>query len=326
MVPAPDDFDELFERFTPFLIEHGWLFSPNTVTRQIDELWDRCEGYRLMTDRDDAARRAALAEIERILLFQATNENIRAYGVWLAMKQPFMSEFSHLIENGILHYYRRDFLAAVHCLLPAVEGILRSHMSAHVKLDEPQIKGWKLKQFLRAERPTKSFPRRHRLFREALADFLDKWLWRSTWDADWLLSHLNRHYALHGVGPENYYRSADCHRLFVFLDVYSAMLTLETGIGEYVFIPPNEPGIERRRRYYHQVMWRSEVKHVRSRHRQLLFEHRNYHDEPMTETFVQRLQRWAELMKLDEVFKVGEALRSTSSRGKAKPVGPRRGE
>ena len=153
---------------------------------------------------------------------------------------------------------------------------------------------------MRSQREVLSYPARHRMYRVALADFLDLWLWRPTRQADWELSFLNRHYALHGLGSESFYRSTDCHRLFVFLDLYMEMLTLETDIGAQPFLPVGEPGIDRRVRNYRAGRLLGEALRPSSSRLRLLREHPHFHDERIREPFAQQLSRWAKIMGLDD--------------------------
>ena len=105
-------------------------------------------------------------------------------------------------------------------------------------------------------------------------------------------------YILHGMGNEHYYRSQDCHRLFVFLDLYMEMLVLETGVGEHPMIP-DDPGIEKRRQHYEDLMMSSERTRPTSARFALLREHPHFHDEPIRESFFERLARWARVMGAD---------------------------
>jgi hypothetical protein len=297
-MPATGDYEQKFTTLNSFLISQGWLFPPRILGRELDVLWDRCEQFRTAPPQDQATRKVAETEIANILVFVAFDPHFRAYYGWLAMQQPHMMEFSHLVEAGAHHYFRRDFLSCVHCLLPAIEGVLRSHFAAHNPNHQGKLTQDTLRSFLRSPRQVRSYPERHVMYREALADFLDQWLWRNTKNADWDLSYLNRHYILHGLGSTHYYRSEDCHRLFLFLDLYMEMLVFETGVGEHVFIPPFEPGIERRCAYYERVLLWHELTRFASRGLQLLREHPRYHDENIREPFLEQVARWADVMGL----------------------------
>ena len=309
-MPERDEFEEEFEQLNGFLLEHGWLLPPGIIGGELHALRDRCAKYQSLPDRDTPTRKAALVDIEEVLVLHASHPNVRAAIVWLAMKQPHMKTFSHLIENGTIHYYRRDYISSVLCLLPAVEGVLLSHFTESRPDHKGKIRHEDLIGFLKEDRPASSHPGRHRVYRTALGDFLAKWLWCHTKKADWDLSNLNRHYAVHGLGPRSFYRSADCERLFTYFELYGAMLTLETGIGAdpwWPFQEEDQTGFERRVRYYEQLNGWSEVTRTWSRREALLREHESFKHEDPKETFFERLERWAHIMHLDRPRRVDDA-------------------
>lgn len=291
------DFEDALEQLTPFLLEHGWMFPPMILGGELAALWNACEPFRT-GNLVPAARRRAEETINSILVHHVSRPNTRAYSVWLSMQMPFVETTSHLIEAATLHYFRRDFLSCVHLMLPAIEGTVRRHYAHHVPNPPKKLTFGTFWDFVRGERPVRSYPVWHRLHRGALAEFLKNWLWPNTKQADFELSHLNRHYALHGLGEGAYYRSEDCHRLFIFLDVYLAMLVLETGVGQHVFIP-DEPTLTKRAKHYEGLLVWNEATRTESRRHAFLREHRHYHYEEPKESLLHQVLRWAKLMGLD---------------------------
>src|SRR5207253_2408443 len=79
-----------------------------------------------------------------------------------------------------------------------------------------------------------TYPERRLAYAEALCAFHERWFWKHTAQADFRLSHLNRHYVLHSLGTESFYRPIDCHRLFLYFDTFADMLMLE-GHGQARF-------------------------------------------------------------------------------------------
>lgn len=287
------DFETDFADLTPLLLKQGWLFPPKILGGELRELRRRCTALSAPPSLSTAERQHLESEIAEVLVFCAFHPNYRAYYVWLAMQQPHASAFSHLLEIAALHFFRGDFLSCIHCLLPAIEGVLRSHYAACSPKQVNDPKGHDLRAFLRSPRQVHSYAGAHELYRNALSDFLGTWLWKSTNDADWELSHLNRHYIFHGLGAAHYYRESDCHRLFIFLDLYLEMLVLETGIGEYPFIPP-DPAIMRRTERYLALMTSSGLQPSPS-DRLLLEEHSNFRA-PRPEVLADRIARWIDIM------------------------------
>lgn len=292
-MPAPNDFEVVFRDLNAVLLNQGWLFGPQILGGELDDLWDRCERFRATPPENLEARKAAERSIDDAMFHYVSRPFYRAHYVCLAMRQPFVQHFSHLIETGVLHYYRRDFLSAVHCLLPAIEGVVRAHYFERMQNPPARPSHRQLREFVGADnRPVRTYPERHVLYRTTLAEFLRRWLWVATdgVEVDWDLSYLNRHYALHGMGPNHYYRSEDCHRLLIFLDVYMEMLVLETRIGEGM-TQATDPVVRRARHYQGQLVW-SEATRTESRHVAFLREHPHYHFEDVREPLIHRVMRW----------------------------------
>lgn len=294
-----DGYVQVFSELSPILLEFGWLFPPKALGGVVRELRGVCSTLAAVDASGADRRRKTEQQLGELLVFAAFHPKYRAYYVWLAKQQPFVQGFSHLLETAAFHYFARDYLSTVHCLLPAVEGTIRAHHAAHNANHAGRLTYGALSAFLRGERPVHSYPEWHSMYRTALADFLDRWLWHPTPDADFSLSYLNRHYALHGLGQQSYYRALDCHRLFLFLDLYMELLVLETRVGENPFIPAREPGIERRRTEYERLMVVSGVSRFLGRKRSLLVEHPCFHEEPPGESNLHRFVRWTKMMHRD---------------------------
>lgn len=293
-----NSFEDDFKDLTPLLLDFGWLFGPKIPGGEFDALKRCCAQIRAVPQMDARERRTAEKQLSDLLVFHTFHPNYRAYYVWLAMTQPFMKDFSHLLERATIHYFSRDYLSTTHCLIPMIEGVLRAHHKHHNLLAGQRLHHSTLMTFLRTARPLRSYPQWHAMYREALANFLERWLWKATDQADWSLSHLNRHYALHGKGTDSYYRASDCHRLFIFLDMYMEMLVLESGIGEYPAIPGHEPALERRRRYYERIMLWTDATSIVSRAKSLMREHPHFHEDADEESLNQVLVRWAGIIGL----------------------------
>lgn len=297
-MPAQDDpFEKRFATLIPVLLDHGWLLSPQMLGGEMDALERVCA--ELASTNSRRSRREAERDLAAYLVFTAFHPNYRAYYVWLAMQQPHVSALSHLLERAVHHYFGRDYLSAVHLMLSFLEGSLRAHFRQNYPNYASHLTYTRLHEFVREERPLRSYPERHALYRNALADFLERWLFVKTGDADFELSFLNRHYAAHGLGPECYYRPEDCHRLFLFSDLYMEMLVLESGIGEYVFIPIEEPAIHRRREHYSRLMEAAEAGASSMPGFALLKEHPNFVASDSQESLADMVTRWANVMHLD---------------------------
>jgi len=226
--------------------------------------------------KDEKARKEAEATIYYAMIDVIFHPNYRARLIWHGVKVPHFQEFSHIVEQAIFAYYKRDYAGSVLLMLCALEGILRSFSQEKT----PSFS--KLKEAVREAGLSQHYPKsdeQHVVYRDALSDFLENWIYRDTRSADFSLSVLNRHYVMHGLKPGNFYRPQDVHRLMLVMDLLLDFLSYSTGVFERGFLP--DPGtdeaFDRRVGYYRNLsegdqtmkqMWRTE--------RVLLKEHPNY--------------------------------------------------
>ena len=123
----------------------------------------------------------------------AFSVQVRARYVWLALRTPDISEYSHLHESAVFAYYKREYAAGVCLLLVALEGVLLS------------INAWRVSQpnkpsFTQLKATVAEFdvllsinPEMNAIqaaFRDALSAFIDRWIYAHTSNADFTLSVL----------------------------------------------------------------------------------------------------------------------------------------
>jgi hypothetical protein len=233
------------------LIEYGGLVAPMMLGGEWSALLAFCRHVSQAPPLDDRERGEVESRINELVENGVFHPNFRAYLIYRALAQPPMQPCSHLLERATFHYYKRDFLSCVLVLLPAVEGILRSYVGWSSGQLDP--KGHEVRDRLRAG-TAESYPELRSAYAEALAAFHERWFWTRTVQADFRLSHLNRHYALHALGTETFYRAIDCHRLFLYFDTFAEMLTLEGQSPKEIFVPLEEPVLARRRDYYFRLV------------------------------------------------------------------------
>ena len=125
----------------------------------------------------------------------------------------------------------------------------------HVKtpLGDPKKPSFKqLKQIVATIAPKNFNPDLNavqRMYRDALAEFVGKWLYTDTSGADFSLSVLNRHYVLHGLEPGNFYRPEDTHRLLLAYDLLIDVVSMSHGIY-YAMVPDEAIEYSQRNDYY----------------------------------------------------------------------------
>ena len=78
-----------------------------------------------------------------------------------------------------------------------------------------------------------------------------------------------------------FYRAIDCHRLFLFFDLFAEMMTLEGHGLTFTDIAVLEPGISRRREYYFRLLEKDPpLKETMATEEALLCEHPQYTSDP----------------------------------------------
>jgi len=240
-------------------MEYGWFVASFLVGWEFNKLETLVDDLRSHPPMTDGDRIGAEERIYRALCDVAFHHNYRARSVWLGLKLPHFSDYSHIYESGIFAYYKRDFISAILCLLAAMEGTLLSFCGWNPAKGEQKpsykalITAVRNTQFETAKAPT-STAAAHDLFRDTLVEFLDRWLYRPTQKSDYRLSYLNRHLASHGLEPANFYRPADVHRLILAFDLLIDLIAEREGI-HYLFLPDDgqDPIFDKRRNYYYQL-------------------------------------------------------------------------
>ncbi|MGK3988214.1 hypothetical protein WME99_34550 [Sorangium sp. So ce136] len=291
-----DEYASEYRVVSKFLMDYGGLVSPFLLGGEWNALSKYCKSVLANPPSTPADTAAVERAVDEILVSGIYHPNHRAFYVYRSLQLPHLREFSHAVERGVLHYLKHDFMSCVLTLLPAAEGTLRSYCGW--SLGDKDIKSPEIRRRLRSGKPKYS-PDIHAAYVSALADFHERWLWTPTDRADFRLSHLNRHYALHGLGASSYYRVEDCHRLILFFDLIVEVLALE-GHGElYVFMPSDVEQINRRRDYYERVVARDiGIKDAIDVEESLMREHPRYAVELRPPNEEEIVVRWAKIMGL----------------------------
>jgi hypothetical protein len=252
--PLNEDWVPKFTAYSRQLLEYGWFVAPFILGSD----FSRVEKVTIEIGRHPTPNQAEREQLEKHIFFSLLDPvfhpNWRARAVWFGLKLDHFKEFSHLYESGIFSYYKREYAATITCLLPALEGILLSFAGWRLGDTSRALSNRKLIKSVRAARRTHPLVRvdDHDMFRDLLADFLEKWIYVDTDDADFSLSVLNRHYVLHGFQPGNFYRPEDVHRLILLFDLLIDFLASNQGVFMGAFLPDRgrEPLYDKRRDYY----------------------------------------------------------------------------
>lgn len=195
-----------YPALTPVLMEYGWFVAPYINGNEHERIKMLVAYIQANPPANDAAKRAIEDGIHKEFLDVAFSPQVRARYVWLALRTPHIRDYSHLYESAVFAYYKREYAAGVCLLLVALEGVLLS------------INGWRIGQpnkpsfaHLKATVANLTLaninPGMNAIqaaFRDALSEFIDRWIYAHTSNADFTLSVLNCHYVLHGMDAGNF--------------------------------------------------------------------------------------------------------------------------
>ncbi len=249
---------EWLEKFEPLcmrLLELGWFVPPFITGHDFEKLETVCDKIQIEEDTKEQDKKNLEREIDFVLSDIAFHPNFRAFFVYRTLELEHFSEFSHLYEQAVLCYYKREYHAAIMTLLPALEGILLLYS------------GWKFDAGNRKPSPKKlinkiiesqlnsdheNLNKAFKMYKRIFTSFLEKWIYQDTSTADLSLSFLNRHLLLHGMHPKANCRPEDAYRLILLFDLVTEYFSL---IEEkyFDFIPEDKIEINLRRSYYSQL-------------------------------------------------------------------------
>jgi hypothetical protein len=288
-----NDYDAEYRRVAAVLMDYGGIVAPVMLGGEWQALLTLTDEVLKSPPTDDQGRREVERKFDELVGNPAFHPNYRAHLTSRATTLPHLSRCSHLVERAVLHYYKGDFLSCVLVLLPAVEGTLRSYMG--LAESDPSINWKQVRDALQAGTP-ETHPQRRAMYADALSAFHERWFWARTSTADFSLSYLNRHYALHAIGTGSYYRATDCHRLFLYFDTFADMLMLEGHGPKHVFLPES-PEVRRRRDYYFSLLLHPpSLPIVQKVEAQLLAEHPNFVPEERPPSVSEMFSRFARVM------------------------------
>lgn len=236
-----------FNAANEILIDFGWIVSPFMIQKDFNKVFDLAQKIK---EEDNEEDRIRIAEsINRLLSDIIFHPLFRSFSVYRAQNLSHLNKFSHHIERAILHYYKEDYFSAVHCLVPAVEGVLLSYFGWIYESGKRKPRIDLLIMELEKCREDTFDSDAYETYSRILSLFLRKWIFSDTNTADVRLSFLNRHYVTHGMGNQNYYSVSDVHQLFMFFDLFVEFVSIEEN-QTYIFIPDDNPEINKRSDYY----------------------------------------------------------------------------
>jgi hypothetical protein len=312
-----DQYAAEYRQLSKVLMEYGGIVAPFMLGGEWEALKDYAQEVNRAGPRDQAGRHLVENRLNEMVEDAAFHPNHRAHLTYRSISLPHLCHFSHLIERATIHYYKRDYLSCVLLLVPAVEGTLRSY--AGWKFGDPEP-NWQIVREVVRTAPAETYAERRDAYADAICAFHERWFWKKTANADFSLSYLNRHYALHALGTRSYYRAIDCNRLFLYFDTFADMLMLEGHGPKHIFLPLHEPGVAKRVAYYFRIVEEPlTLPESQALEHTLLREHANFVPESNPPEYEEIAGRFAKVMGLDKM--PISRTRSERVQAKSKPTG-----
>lgn len=246
---------EHYKPISKILLQYGWFVPPYIQGKDFDRIAKYCGEIEKKAPSNDKEKVEVEKTINFILSDIAFHPNFRSFFVYRSKELPHIKEYSHLYENSILNYYKQDYISCVLTMLTIIEGVLLSFYGWQIgKVKKPSFNQLLVK-VKKTEHESKNgaIGQAYEMYKETLLEFLSKWIYANTKDADFSLSFLNRHFVLHGMDSKSFYRPLDAHRLILFFDLLIEFLSFLNS-KFYNFIPSNELAINFRRSYYLQLI------------------------------------------------------------------------
>ncbi len=306
---------EQYNRVTDILSKHGWFIVPMMTGGEFAEIENLCKKI----DEAIIPKSGINTEINKVITPIIFHPNYRAFTVFKFITLNHLNKYSHLIDRATFCYYKKDFLSAVSCLVPVVEGILLSHCGwvESSSKNKPNTKEL-IDKFCTVPNKTLNHHFRN-VYSKALRECLVNWFFANTKQFDFSNSSLNRNYIAHSLGNKSFYSVLECNRMFTIMDLIAEIIVHDE-FYNYVFIPENEPILNNRRDYYFDlIQGRISLNDIKKREYSFIIENKFYipfeNDINFHEIISDEMKRIAEFHKqIDQKIKVKKNRKSIFKR------------
>ncbi|QQX76476.1 MULTISPECIES: hypothetical protein [Aequorivita] len=244
-----ENWSENYSKVTAILSKYGWFISPVLTGGEFIEIEKICEKISNSKIPENEINK----EINKVIAPIIFHPNYRAFLVFKAIKLTHLNKFSHLIDKATFHYYKKDFISVIVCLVTIVEGVLLSHYKCSNSFQNKKPSTRELIDTF-CNMPLRTLKPYSRLvYSKALQECLSNWYFANTNKFDFSHSFLNRHYIAHSLGHENYYSILDCNRMFTIIDLISEII-VNDDYYHFPFIPDGEEILDERREYFFKLI------------------------------------------------------------------------
>lgn len=272
---------EWLDKYGPLcntLLQLGWFVPPFITGADFGRVEKICIFLNESETLTNVEKKDVDQRIDYIISDIAFHPNYRAFYVSRALEMDHIKEFSHLYEQAVICYYKREYSSSILTLLPALEGILLSFLGWKFGESRKPAPKKIIKKIIeyKINSQFESLNLSFQMYQHVLAEFLERWVYQDTSKADFSVSFLNRHLLLHGMEPKASYHPSDVHRLFLLFDLIVEFFSYIED-KHFNFIPSDKPEINFRRVYYSQLGSGSlSIAHTWEFDQEFLKQHKNY--------------------------------------------------
>jgi len=189
------------------------------------------------------------------------------------MKASWFGDISHMVEIGLIEFYRLNFVTCVAVWFPLVEGILRKLLQ--IPVGKPFRKKESLQRIMKLVPKLKKNEYFIKVLTSQLVDFLENVYFKEIDAESDLPSHnFNRHFIGHNLSAKPYYFSINCLRLLSILDLILAINFLVDSEFNAFFENDGEE-VTKRITYYGEV-FQDATSEMNLRRIAILCDHKNF--------------------------------------------------
>jgi hypothetical protein len=167
------------------------------------------------------------------------------------MKGSFLKKLSHLIEIGMIEFYRWNFIACSAIWYPLVEGIIRELLAIPIGTTFRKATHFSQLRALRA------IDIRFQPFLDILIsnliDYFENVLFKNVRSSSDLPSHnFNRHFFGHSLSSESYYYGINCLKFINIFDIFLAINQILDNHFQALFNGKSDE-VKQREKYYYEI-------------------------------------------------------------------------
>jgi len=269
-----NDFIITFNEINSILLKYDCIISPYYSNGEIKKLESIAKRLPLSPTPDEKERYAEM--ISSTLYKENFNYHFRSIILVEGyMTSDWFCNNSHIIEIGMLEFYRFNFVSCTAIWFPFVEGILRNVLN--IPLGQQFNKTIHLSQLKQLQAKNSELQPFMDSLTLNLAQFLENVFFKNVHASNELPSYnFNRHFFGHNLSPAPYFYSINCLRLINIFDTFLALNFIQDSYFKTLF-DGTDSKVKIREKYYEDVV-RDAMSDINLYKMELLKQHQNFNE------------------------------------------------